>query len=255
VSILSRVVAEKRELVLGMPALTELEQRAMDADPARPFSEALRAKNPVALIAEIKKASPSRGVLIDKYEPDRIAAAYERGGAACLSVLTDENYFCGTANDLILARREVTLPVLRKDFIVDEKQVYESRGIGADCVLLIAAALEGAQLRDYREVAEGLGMAALVEVHDEGEMDAAAYSEAKLIGINNRDLSTFETDLATTERLARYAPPEAVLVSESGIWTKADVDRVFAAGARAILVGESLMRADNPVTAIGELLG
>lgn len=254
-SILSRIVAEKRELVLRMPALGELEQRAMDAGPARPFVQALRAKEPVALIAEIKKASPSRGVLIEQYEPDRIAAEYERGGAACLSVLTDENYFCGSADDLVLARREVSLPVLRKDFIVDEKQVYESRGMGADCVLLIAAALEGTQLRDYREIAEGLGMAALVEAHDEREMEAAAYSEAKLIGINNRDLSTFETDLTTTERLARYAPSGAVLVSESGIWTKADVDRVSAAGARAILVGESLMRADDPAGAIGELLG
>ena len=227
----------------------------MDAGAARPFVDALRAKGPTALIAEIKKASPSRGVLIDKYEPGRIAAAYERGGAACLSVLTDENYFCGAADDLVLARREVSLPVLRKDFIVDEKQVYESRGIGSDCILLIAAVLEVGQLRDYRETAEGLDMAALIEVHDEREMDAAAYSGANLIGINNRDLSTFETDLATTERLAKYAPSGATLVSESGIWTKADVDRVFAAGARAILVGESLMRSDDPAAAIGELLG
>ncbi|MGI8924047.1 MAG: indole-3-glycerol phosphate synthase TrpC [Fimbriimonadales bacterium] len=253
---MSQILEDKRDALRSLPSVATLVRLAGDVPPPRGFLARIEQDaQPVALIAEIKKASPSRGTIVENFDPRRIATDYEEGGASCLSVLTDEKYFQGSSDDLAAARNEVGLPVLRKDFIVDERQVYESRAMGADCILLIVAALELPQLNDYCALARELGMDTLIEVHDEREMEAAGLAQARLIGINNRDLATFETDLGTTVRLAPYAPQGSVLVSESGIWTNDDVLRAAEAGAKAVLVGESLVRQADIPRAVRELLG
>jgi indole-3-glycerol phosphate synthase len=205
------------------------------------------------VIAEVKKASPSKGVLREHFVPAEIAASYERGGAACLSVLTDVRYFQGADAYLEQARAACALPVLRKDFIVDEFQVVQARAIGADCILLIAACLDDAELRDLEACAAALGMAVLVEVHDAAELERALRLTTPLVGINNRDLRTFEVSLQTTLDLRAQIGPERLLVTESGILARADVQRMRSAGVHAFLVGEAFMRADDPGVALASL--
>jgi len=225
-----------------------VEDAARAASPARGFRTALAAKaesGGLGLIAEIKKASPSAGLIRAEFDPPALARAYESGGAACLSVLTDTPYFQGRDQDLIAARDAVTLPVLRKDFMVAPYQIPESRAIGADCVLLILAVLDDGLAAELAASARDWDLDVLVEVHDEAELERAARLKADLIGINNRDLKTLKTDLAITERLAPLAPVDAVLVCESGISGPEDVSRMAAAGPRCFLIGESLMRAPD----------
>jgi indole-3-glycerol phosphate synthase len=228
----------------------------------RDFAAALGRSAPgqVALIAEVKKASPSAGVICPNFDPVRIARDYEKAGASCLSVLTDARFFQGALEYLRQIRSAVKLPLLRKDFIVDERQIRESIEWGADALLLIVAVLSDEQLNRFLALTRAAGLAALVEVHDEQEWDRARAAGARLIGVNNRDLNTFQVDLATTERLAQRLgaganPSEVLLVAESGIHTRADVERLARCGARAILVGESLVRQQNIGAKIGELLG
>jgi indole-3-glycerol phosphate synthase len=223
--------------------------RAERADPARGFVRALKSKikagRPV-VIAEIKKASPSRGVIREDFHPAAIARSYAEGGATCLSVLTDREFFQGTEEYLIAARAACTLPVLRKDFLVDAYQVYESRAIGADCILLIVAALDDVELRELAELAHSLGMDVLVEVHDRAELERAVLLETSLIGINNRDLRTFEVSLQTTLDLLPLIPPDKTVVAESGILVPEDVAELERHGVHAFLVGEAFMRAKDP---------
>lgn len=246
--ILAAIGAYKREEVAARRAgasLAALEARARQAGPPRGFRAALeRAYGPgrPALIAEIKKASPSRGLIRADFDPAALARAYEAGGAACLSVLTDGPSFQGADADLIAARAASALPCLRKEFLIDPWQVAESRAIGADSVLVILSLVGDSLAAELIAEARRLGMDALVETHDEGEIDRAAALAADLIGINNRDLHTFVTDLSVTERLAEKIPSSALLVTESGIFNAADAARVERAGARAMLVGEALMR-------------
>ena len=232
-----------------------LEQQAYERKYSpRPFAQALRLTE-IGIIAEIKKASPSRGLLAKEFHPARLAAAYERGGAACLSVLTDHQYFQGSLHDLEVARAAATIPVLRKDFTIDRVQIFQAAAHGADAILLIAAILSSDDLRNFRELATALGMAALVEVHNQEELAKAVDSGAELIGVNNRDLQTFEVSLDTSLRLSYLIPSNVIRVSESGIHTRADIDLLRGAGFHAFLVGESLMRSHDPTRALGELLG
>jgi len=257
VSVLHRILETKREEIdsrrRAMP-LAELKARLADASPTRGFHDALRrTPNPLALIAELKRASPSKGVIRADFDPLQIAAQYHEAGADALSILTDEPYFQGKPEYLPRVREQVPLPALRKDFLIDAYQVYESRVLGADAILLIVAAVpDPAQLHDLRALAESLGMDALVEVHDEWELETAVESGATLIGVNNRDLRTFEVSLDTTLRLLCYFPEGITRVSESGIETTDDVRRLYVAGVHALLVGETLMRADNPVAVVRE---
>ena len=207
------------------------------------------------MIAEVKRASPSRGLLRADYRPADIARSYERGGAACLSVLTDSEYFQGAAQHLAEARAACALPVLRKDFVLEPYQVFESRAMGADCILLLAAALTGAALRELEEAAQGLGMAVLVEVHDAAELEAALALDTPLVGINNRNLRSFETRLETTLELGARVPSPRIVIAESGIGSAQDVERLWVEGVRAFLVGEAFMRADDPGKALTELFG
>ncbi len=250
---LERILAHKREEVararVGLPALR---RRAAAAPPPRDFLAALGGPR-VAVIAEIKRASPSRGPLNPQLDPAALARLYEQGGAAALSVLTDGRFFAGSLADLAAARAAVALPVLRKDFVVDEYQVYEARAAGADALLLIVAALADAALRDYLALAAELGLPCLVEAHDEREVERALSGGARLIGVNNRDLRTFAVDLATGERLGALIPSDRVFISESGIHSRADVARLARAGADAVLVGESLVRAGDVVGTVREL--
>jgi indole-3-glycerol phosphate synthase len=245
---LARILADKHEEVrqrsVEFPQ-GELERLAQAAPVGRDFTRALCnavAEGRVGLIAEIKRASPSGGLIRDPFEPAALAAAYCDGEATCLSVLTDAPYFQGAPEHLREARAACTLPALRKDFIIHPWQVFESRCMGADCVLLIMAALSDAQAQELEDVARSLDMAVLVEVHDERELDRALGLETRLIGVNNRDLRTLRTDLATTEVLAPLIPADRIPVAESGIRTPEDVRRMAAAGARCILVGEHLLR-------------
>ena len=221
--------------------------------PAMPFASALREKSP-AIIAEIKKASPSRGLLQPNFDPALIAQQYELGGAACLSVLTDEKFFQGSLRDLQTARSSCSLPVIRKDFTIDPIQIFEAAAHKADAILLIAAILTTAQLRNFRELAARLGLAALVEVHDLEELRKAIDSGAEIIGVNNRNLDTFEVSLETSIQLSKQMPANVTRVSESGIFTKADIQSLQAVGFHAFLVGESLMKAANPSQALRALI-
>jgi indole-3-glycerol phosphate synthase len=258
--ILDKIAAYKREEVaarkLAQPQ-SLVEAAAAQAKPPRGFRAALqRAHAPgrLALIAEIKKASPSKGMIREDFDPPALARAYEAGGAACLSVLTDAPSFQGADAYLAAARDAVALPCLRKDFLLDRWQVAESRALGADAILVILAMVDDGCAADLMVAARDLGMDALVEVHDEAELDRAAALGADLVGVNNRDLRTFVTDLAVTERLAARAPKDALLVTESGIFTPADVTRLEAVGASAMLVGESLMRQADVTAATRALL-
>jgi len=255
-SVLRRIVAHKRAEVEARRAARPTVDLA-GAPPPRDFLAALRPAGRLALIAEVKQASPSRGVMRPDFDPVALARCYAAGGADCLSVLTDEEFFRGHDRYLQAARAAVRLPVLRKEFLIDPWQIAESRALGADAVLLIVAILTPAELRDFHARAADLGMAALVETHTEAELDAALDLGAPLIGINNRDLHTFETRLETTERLAgraaKAAGPQRLLVSESGIHAAADVARVAACGARAVLVGEALVREEDAGAKVREL--
>lgn len=245
-------VAERR----GLATVDDLDRLAREQNAPRGFRAALEAKarGGFALIAEIKKASPSKGLIRADFRPAELAAAYQRGGAACLSVLTDAPYFEGHEDDLADARRACDLPVLRKDFMVDPWQVAEARAIGADAILIIVAALDHGAMAEIEAAAIERGMDVLVEVHDEAELERANRLRSRLIGINNRDLKTFRTDLATTERLAPLASEDALLVGESGINSHADCERLACVGVRTFLVGESLMRQDNVEAATRHLL-
>lgn len=257
-SVLEKIVATKRgEITAAKQARGEAELRklAEAAPPPRDFFAALAEPGPVRLIAEVKKASPSRGVIREDFDPLEIAAIYERHGASCLSVLTDELYFQGRLDYLRQIRAAVRLPVLRKDFIIDSYQVLEARAAGADAVLLIAECLDDCNLRKLHNEIVALGMAPLVELYDPENLPRVLEAGAMLIGINNRDLHTFETDLNHTLRLRSQVPDTCVLVSESGIRTRADVDRLAAAGVDAILVGETLMGSPDIGAAVDELLG
>jgi len=257
--ILRRIVAVKHEEIAEAKRLRDaasLRREALDQAPARDFIGALRAKLAVgqpAVIAEIKKASPSKGVIREHFLPAEIAASYARHGAACLSVLTDRRFFQGEAAYLQQARAACHLPVLRKDFMVDAWQVDEARAWGADCILLIAACLEDAQMADLEAQALGLGMAVLVEVHDAEELERALRLKTPLLGINNRNLKTFEVTLDTTLDLLPRVPADRLLVTESGILGRADVRRMLEAGVHAFLVGEAFMRADDPGAALADL--
>ena len=257
--ILQRIVAVKHEELAIAKAARSLASWRAEAEARRDvrgFEAALRSKiaaGRAAVIAEVKKASPSKGVLREHFVPAEIAASYEVGGAACLSVLTDERFFQGSAAYLQQARAACALPVLRKDFMVDDYQVVESRALGADCVLLIAACLGDAQMADLEACAHSLGMAVLVEVHDGEELNRALRLKTPLLGINNRNLKTFEVTLDTTIALLPRVPADRLLVTESGILNRADVQRMRAADVHAFLVGEAFMRADDPGAALGSL--
>jgi len=258
--ILDRIVAVKRdEVAAGRVGcdLAAMRERAESQVAARDFVGALRRRvdsGEAAVIAEIKKASPSKGVLRADFRPAEIAASYERHGAAALSVLTDARFFQGAPEYLAAARAATSLPALRKDFIIDAWQVFESRALGADAILLIAAELDDAEMRDFEDIALALGMAVLVEVHDERELDRALALRTPLVGINNRNLRTFEVALETTLALLPRVPAGRVVVTESGIGAAADVLRMRAAGVGAFLVGEAFMRADDPGLALADLL-
>ncbi len=257
-TILDEIVASKRDEVaaaLRSRPLDELEAQAALSSPARDFRAALVAPGSIRLIAEIKKASPSAQVIRADFDPVALAQTYQAHGAACLSVLTDTHYFQGHLADLIQVRAAVSIPLLRKDFLIDDYQVVEARAAGADAVLLIAEILSDDVLHRLLEQARRLRMAALVEFHDDVNLPRVLASGADLVGINNRDLRQFTTDLDHTLRLRDQIPPEIVVVSESGIRTRRDVERLEAAGISAILVGESLMRAPDVGLAVDRLLG
>jgi len=256
---LAEICAVKREEVAarkGVATIDDLDRRAVCAGTPRGFRYSLEAKARAGfgLIAEIKKASPSKGLIRADFRPAEHALAYQHGGAACLSVLTDAPFFQGHEDFLMDARAACDLPVLRKDFMVDPWQVAESRAIGADAILIIVAALDDGAMAEIEAAALERGMDVLVEVHDEAELERAARLKSRLIGVNNRDLKTFRTDLATTERLAPLAPEGTLLVGESGINARADCLRLAAAGVRCFLVGESLMRQADVEGATRELL-
>jgi len=281
-TILDTIVAHKHTEVAERQArvpLAELKARLADASPTRGFANALRpggmpiapggmpialdghdvpapsTSNRVALIAEVKKASPSAGIIRADFDPVEIARTYEANGANCLSVLTDEKFFQGHDDYFRAVRQAVSIPMIRKDFCIDEYQIYETRALGADAILLIVAALTPAQVKDYHALATEIGLDVLVETHTEDEMAVAVDARASLVGINSRDLKRFITDLGAVDRLAPLAPVGSTLVAESGIKTPADVARVRAAGAHAILVGESLMREADIGVAVRELMG
>ncbi|MDJ0654957.1 MAG: indole-3-glycerol phosphate synthase TrpC [Xanthomonadales bacterium] len=258
--VLTRILRRKRDEVTERCAdrsLGQLTEMARDTAPCRGFAAAIRrrvAAQQTAVIAEIKKASPSKGVIREDFDPPAIARSYQAGGAACLSVLTDEPFFQGSDAYLKDARAAVELPVLRKDFTVDPYQVVEARVLGADCILLIVAALEDSALQELSEQAAELGLDVLVEVHDADELDRAlAHTASPLIGINNRNLRTFETDIATTLDLVGQIPDDRILITESGIASAADVARLQQAGVYGFLVGEAFMRAEDPGQKLAEL--
>lgn len=257
--ILKRILAVKNEEIARAKRakpLNTVRKEAMSAPPPRNFSGALRSKiagGSSAVIAEIKKASPSRGVLRESFDAASIAQSYQRHGAACVSVLTDEQFFQGTLDDLRQVRAACTLPVLRKDFMIDDYQVLEARAAGADCILLIVAALDDATMRALEAAAHELGMAVLVEAHDRAELERALRLETPLIGINNRNLRTFETRLETTLGLLDRVPKDRIVVTESGILSPADVATLRAGGVACFLVGEAFMRVPDPGVELARL--
>ncbi len=259
--ILDKIIAVKREEIAASVQQKPLIAMRADAESrvqTRDFVGAMRKKitaGKAAVIAEVKKASPSKGVLRTDFIPADIAQSYAEYGAACLSVLTDKQFFQGSIDYLKQARASCSLPVLRKDFMIDAYQVYESRVMGADCILLIAACLDDKQMKDMEMLAMSLDMAVLVEVHDATELERALKLKTPLIGINNRNLKTFEVSLDTTLGLMHQVPADRVLITESGISTVADVKRMRAANVNAFLVGEAFMRAEDPGVALGELFG
>jgi len=257
--ILQRILARKREEVAAARRAVpdaEIQRRARAATAARDFAGAIRARlaaGEPAVVAEIKRASPSKGLLRESFDPAAIARSYAEGGAACLSVLTDRDFFQGAPEHLQAARTACALPALRKDFILEPYQVLESRALGADCILLIAAALEAGAMRALERLAHALGMAVLIEVHDAAELEAALALETPLLGVNNRNLRSFETTLDTTIGLLPKIPAGRIVITESGILAPADVARMRSHGVNAFLVGEALMRAPEPGAALQRL--
>lgn len=256
--ILDEIVAYKKEELAETKRLTPLaeqKRRAADAGPARGFGRALSAGTAIRLIAEVKKASPSKGVIRQDFDPVRIADTYQASGASCLSVLTEKKYFQGSLEYLGAIRKTVGLPLLRKDFIIDEYQIFEARAAGADAILLIAACLDRRQLEDYLGVAAGLGLDVLVESHTGRELDKTLLAGSRIVGINNRDLTSFSVSLQTTFDLLKDIPDDRIVVSESGITSRDDVVKLEKAGVDAVLVGESLMREKDIGKKVKELLG
>ncbi|HTV39221.1 MAG TPA: indole-3-glycerol phosphate synthase TrpC [Candidatus Sulfotelmatobacter sp.] len=257
-TILDKIVEQKKREVVALPARIiaagDLHDAMLERGERRDFRAALLDGPGLALIAEVKKASPSAGIICKDFDPVRIAKEYEAAGASCLSVLTDEQFFQGSLDYLRQIRAAVKLPLLRKDFIIDDRQILEAIEWGADAILLIVSILDDAQLEKFHSLATEAGLAALVEVHDAAELERALKIGAELIGVNNRDLRTFKVDLATTERLAHELNGKEILVAESGIHTRADVKRLQKCGAKAILVGESLLRGGDIRAKIRDLL-
>ncbi|MGJ8604845.1 MAG: indole-3-glycerol phosphate synthase TrpC [Marivita sp.] len=258
-TILDTIKAYKLEEVAADKArvsLAEVEAAAKTADPVRPFGAALRTAQVTGygLIAEVKKASPSKGLIRADFEPASLAQAYEAGGASCLSVLTDTPSFQGDKSYLVAARAATSLPALRKDFMYDTYQVAEARSLGADCILIIMASVSDAQAAELEEAATFWGMEALIEVHDRDELDRALALKSPLIGVNNRNLKTFETSLETTRELSKHVPGDRMLISESGLFTPTDLADMAAYGARSFLIGESLMRQADVASATRALL-
>lgn len=257
--ILAEICDHKRTEVAARKARhSEMEIRASlaSASPVRGFTSTLRAGRDkgYGLIAEIKKASPSKGLIRADFDPPVLAQAYRDGGASCLSVLTDSRYFQGHDDYLLAARAAVDLPVLRKDFMVDAYQIYEARAMGADCILLIMAALDDREAQDFEALAHELGMDVLIEVHDRDELDRALALKSPLLGVNNRNLKTMVTDIAQTEALAPMVPADRIMISESGLYSREDLARMAAVGARCFLIGESLMRQTDVASATKDLL-
>ena len=245
-------LSERKSLI----PLSKLKLNIEQSEPSRGFIRGIKEsleKNKIGIIAEIKKASPSQGVIRKEFNPIELARNYQDANATCLSVLTNRPFFEGSIDHLLEVKRSIKLPVLRKDFIVDEYQIYESKLYGADCILLIVAALSDTQLKDYLELSSYLQLDVLIEVHSEEEMERALNFNPKLIGINNRDLKTFEISLSTTERLSRLATKDIVLVSESGIKTKRDIEKIKSFGVNVFLVGETFMRSADPGRELQEL--
>ena len=257
-TVLRKIIARKWEEIAARKqhtSLADIKVRAGEQLAARGFVNAIEQKitqGKAAVIAEIKKASPSKGVIREHFVPAEIARSYEQGGAACLSVLTDVDFFQGADAYLLQARAAVNIPVIRKDFLVDEYHIYEARALGADCVLLIVAALEPVKLKELNDLAQGIGLDVLVEVHDEKELDVALQLPNKLIGINNRNLHTFDVTLETTYKLLDQIGSDRIVVTESGILAPADVQAMRAKNVNAFLVGEAFMRADDPGVALSE---
>ena len=255
--ILDKIISVKKEevaLLKQTRPLQELKAVLRDLPPVRDFRKAINGKE-CAIIAEVKRHSPSRGILREDFDPIKIASIYERNGAAAVSVLTDKQFFGGDEKYLGDIRNNVLLPLLRKDFIIDAYQIYETRSLSGDALLLIAGLLEEERLREYIHLAESLGLSALVEIHSRGELDKALAAEACIIGINNRDLKTFSTDLRTSLDIAPHIPTDKIVISESGIHTRRDIEALMKAGIHTFLIGETLMLSDNIGKKLRELLG
>lgn len=258
-NVLERICADKREHIAACKAnrsFNEVESAARETSAPRGFANALRlaSKDGYGLISEIKRSSPSKGLIRPDFDPAILATAYQSGGATCISVLTDTPYFDGKDEHLIAARNAVDIPILRKDFMLDPYQIYEARALGADCILLIMAALSQDDAIELEKIANSLGMDALLEVHNEVELEQALTLQSALIGINNRNLKTLKTDTVTTKLLASKVPAEKILISESGLYTPEDLAEMANAGARCFLIGESLMRQDDVAEAVRTLL-